>query len=108
MPMFLTATADAAAAPAAMGPIGLVVQLVLMVAVFYFILIRPQKKKDKAFKELLASLEVGDEVTTIGGMYGKVAKIKDEKVVIECGTVEKTKIYLYKWGIKEVKQKEKA
>ena len=108
MPMFLTADA---AAPAAMGTAGLIssfLPMVLMILVFYLILIRPQKKKEKAFKELLASLEVGDEVTTIGGMYGKISKIKDEKVVIECGTVEKTKIYLYKWGIKDVKQKEKA
>lgn len=85
-----------------------IIMLVLMVAIFYFILIRPQRKRDKEFKDLLANLQVGDEITTIGGMFGKVTKIKDETIVMEMGTVEKTAIHLYKWGIKEVKTKEKA
>ena len=85
-----------------------IIMLVLMVAIFYFILIRPQRKRDKQFKELLANLQVGDEVTTIGGMFGKITKIKDETIVMEMGTVEKTPVHLYKWGIKEVKTKEKA
>ncbi len=80
----------------------------LMLVIFYFILIRPQKKREKQFKEMLANLQVGDEITTIGGMFGKVTKIKDDTIVMEMGTVEKTAIHLYKWGIKEVKVKEKA
>ena len=85
-----------------------IIMLVLMVAIFYFILIRPQRKRDKQFKELLANLQVGDEVTTIGGMFGKITKIKDETIVMEMGTVEKTPVHLYKGGFKEVKTQEKA
>ena len=71
-----------------------IIMLVLMVAIFYFILIRPQRKRDKQFKELLANLQVGDEITTIGGMFGKVTKIKDDNIVMEMGTVEKTPVHL--------------
>ena len=89
-------------------PIGLILYIAFFAAVFYFILIRPQRKKDKAYKDLLASMEVGDEVTTIGGFYGTITKIKDEKIVIEAGTNEKTSLYVYKWAVKEVKKKEQA
>ena len=88
--------------------IGLIAYVVFFGAIFYFILIRPQRKKDKAYKDLLASMEVGDEVTTIGGFYGKITKIKDEKVVIEAGSGEKTTLYVYKWAIKDVHKKEQA
>lgn len=88
--------------------IGLVLYIAFFAAIFYFILIRPQRKKDKAYKDLLSSMEVGDEVTTIGGFYGTITKIKDEKIVIEAGTNEKTSLYVYKWAVKEVKKKEQA
>ncbi len=97
--------------PEGAGAVGLfqpILMMVMMVAIFYFILIRPQKKQEKKFKEMLANLQVGDEITTIGGMFGKVTKIKDDSIVMEMGTVEKTAIHLYKWGIKDVKTKEKA
>ena len=86
----------------------LIIQLLIFGAIFYFILIRPQKKKDKQFKDMLAALEIGDEIVTIGGMYGKVTKIKDDKISFESGTVEKTTIHIYKWAIKDVKKKEQA
>lgn len=86
----------------------LVFQLLIFGFIFYFLLIRPQKKKEKQFKNMLNELQVGDEIVTIGGMFGKVTKIKDDKVSFESGTNEKTTIHIYKWGIKEVKQKEKA
>ena len=91
--------------------IGLILYIVFFGFIFYFILIRPQRKKDKAYKDLLASMEVGDEVITIGGFYGTISKIKDEKVVIEAGpagSADKTTLYVYKWAIKEVKKKEQA
>ena len=56
--------------------------LVLMFVVFYFILIRPQRKKDKELKEQMSKLSVGDRVTTIGGLVGFVANIKDDQVTI--------------------------
>ncbi len=85
--MFITAYA-AAADPAATGSASMIsslVMLVLMFVVFYFILIRPQKKKEKELKNMLAALKVGDEVATIGGIHGKIVRIKDDIFVLESG-----------------------
>lgn len=67
------------------GMMGTIVWLVVMVAIFYFMLIRPQKKKEKQTKAMLDAMKPGDSVTTIGGIIGKVLKIKDDKVCIEIG-----------------------
>lgn len=56
--------------------------LILMFVVFYFILIRPQRKKEKELKEQMGKLAVGDRVVTIGGLVGFVANIKDDQVTI--------------------------
>jgi len=72
-----------------------------MVAVFYFLLIRPQRKKDKAVKQMLNALKVGDRVCTIGGIYGTVAQIKDDTVTVEVGA-QKTQLILARWGIRSV------
>jgi len=57
--------------------------LLLMFVIFYFVLIRPQQKKAKAHKEMLASLHKGDEVITSGGIYGKITGLTDQIVVVE-------------------------
>ncbi|MEG2380623.1 MAG: preprotein translocase subunit YajC [Oscillospiraceae bacterium] len=62
-----------------------IIMMVLIIVVFYFILIRPQKKKEKALKNMIASLKVGDEVASIGGLHGKIVRIKDDLFVIESG-----------------------
>ncbi|MBE8158357.1 MAG: preprotein translocase subunit YajC [Betaproteobacteria bacterium] len=59
--------------------------LVLIIVVFYFMLIRPQQKRAKAHRNMLAALAVGDEVLTSGGMFGRVVKITDNAVVLEVG-----------------------
>ncbi len=61
------------------------VMMILMLVAFWFILIRPQKKKEKELKNMLAALKVGDEVATIGGIHGKIVKIKDDLFVLESG-----------------------
>lgn len=90
--MFITAFAEGASAGggAAAGAggaqmISSIVMLVLMFAVFYFILIRPQKKKEKELRNMIAALKVGDEVATIGGIHGKIARIKDDLFLLETG-----------------------
>ena len=57
--------------------------MAVMIAVFYFLIIRPQKKQDKQVKDMRDSLQVGDEITTIGGIIGRIVSIKEETLVIE-------------------------
>jgi preprotein translocase subunit YajC len=87
--LFLTAYAEpAAAVPAEQGFAAMLpslLMLVLMFAVFYFILIRPQKKREKELKAMISSLKVNDEVATIGGIHGKIVRIKDDLFVLESG-----------------------
>lgn len=64
-----------------------IIWLVVMFAVFYFLLIRPQKKQEKKQREMLAALQVGDMVVTVGGVCGKISKLKDDYVYIETGLV---------------------
>lgn len=73
--------------------------IVLLFVVFYFFLIRPQKKRDKAEKEMRQSIQVGDEISTIGGFIGKVVSIKDETLVIE-SSADRTKLKLYRWAVR--------
>ncbi len=68
-----------------MGSFGMIIYMVVLIAIFYFIAIRPQKKKEKKLREMLAGLKVGDEVASIGGIRGKIARIKDEVFVLETG-----------------------
>jgi len=92
--------------PAAMSTTGSVLYFVfsigLLVVVFYFFMIRPQKKKDKEAKQLRDSLQIGDEVTTIGGIVGIVVRRNDETgtVVIETGG-DRSKIRVKLWAISE-------
>ena len=72
--------------------------LVIMVAFFYFGLIRPQKKKDKEIQAMRDDLKVGDNIITIGGIVGKIVIVKEDMVTIETGT-HKARIDLLKWGI---------
>ena len=59
------------------------IMLVLMFVIFYFLLIRPQQKKAKAQREMLANLRKGDSILTAGGIYGKITGIDDQTVVVE-------------------------
>ena len=81
--------------------IGTIVMLVAMVAIFYFFLYRPQKKQDKAQNEMRNSLSIGDEITTIGGIIGKIVSIKEETLVLET-TKEKTKSRILRSAVRTV------
>jgi preprotein translocase subunit YajC len=59
------------------------ISLALMVAIFYFLLIRPQQRRVRQQRELVSSLEVGDEVITIGGMFGTIKRMDDEEITLE-------------------------
>lgn len=74
------------------------IPLILIIVVFYFLIIRPQKKQDKKDAEMRDNLEIGDEVVTNGGIVGIVFSIKDDTVVIETGG-DRSKIRVKKWAI---------
>ena len=80
---------------------GTIILVVAMVAIFYFLLYRPQKKQEKEAAEMKNNLEVGDEITTIGGIIGEVVSIKEETCVIETSK-ERTKIRILKSAISKV------
>lgn len=75
--------------------------LVLMLALFYFVIYRPQKKQEKEATAMRDSIKAGDEVITIGGIIGRVVIVKDDKVMIETGN-DKTKITFLRSSIKSV------
>ena len=98
------AATDAAAATATAGVgemLGMILPLVLMFVVFYFLLIRPQKKKDKKVKEMLAALKNGDRVCTIGGIYGTIVSLKDDTVTLAVGSA-KNQMVMARWAIRSV------
>ena len=103
MPMFLTADAGAAA-PAGNNIWSMLIMIGVLVVVFYFFIIRPQKKQDKEANELRNSLSVGDEVTTIGGIIGRVVNVKDDTFVLET-TRERTKIRFERSALKRIDRK---
>ena len=105
--MFVTAEAAPAAAgdPAAAGAgaqmISMLISMVVLFAVFYFFLIRPQRKKDKKTKEMLDALKKGDRICTIGGIYGTISSIKDDTITLIVGS-EKMTMVVARWAIRSV------
>jgi len=65
------------------NPLGAFVPLILMFAIFYFLLIRPQQKKAKLHKEMIGNLKIGDRIVTNGGIYGTIVRMKDTTIVLE-------------------------
>ncbi len=76
----------------------MILMLVAMVAVFYFLLIRPENKRKKESEKMRNELKVGDEITTIGGIVGTVVNIKEDKFVIETGA-DQVRIEFLKWAL---------
>lgn len=75
--------------------------LILLIFIMYFLLIRPQKKREKATTQMRNSLQVGDEIVTIGGICGKIVKLKDESLIIQVGA-EKVKFEVMRWSISKI------
>ena len=102
--------AAAEGAEQAMSPVAALLQmllpLVLMGLVFYFMLIRPQRKKDKKVKEMLNNLKPGDRVTTIGGIYGTIVNIKDQTITLAIGqkNAQPTEMTVARWAIRQVEE----
>ena len=75
--------------------------LILLFAVMYFLMIRPQKKKDKQIQDMRKGLQVGDKIVTIGGICGKIVKTKDESFIIQVGA-DKVKFEMMRWAVSSV------
>lgn len=87
--MFLNALTATGGTEGGSSMLVMLVQLlpiVLIFVVMYFIMIRPQKKKEKEVQNMRSNLQVGDEVITVGGIIGRVVSLRDDTVVIETGT----------------------
>lgn len=89
----------AAGAPNTLIPTG--ISVVLMIAIFYFGIIRPNKKKEKEAIKMMENLAVGDVIQTIGGIVGKIVQVKADVVLIE-STGMKTRLEIMKWSVKSV------
>ena len=72
--------------------------LVIMAAIFYFMLIRPENKRKKEAEQMRSSLKTGDKITTIGGIVGTVVDVKEDKFVIETGA-DQVRIEFAKWAL---------
>ena len=94
------AAADSSAADgtASGGGGSMIIMLVIMIAVFYFFLIRPENKKKKQAEEMRSSLAVGDTITTIGGIVGKIVAVKSETIVFETSE-DRVRMEVTKWAI---------
>ena len=84
-----------------------ILMLVLMFAVFYFFFIRPENKKKKKVEDMRNSLSLGDEITTIGGMTGKIVQVTEDTVTFETGE-DRVRIQIKKWGISTTAKMEAA
>ena len=92
--LYLAAATDTASMLATFIP------LILMIVVFYFQLIRPQKKRDKEVQKMRENIEIADEIVTIGGIIGRIVSIKDDTIVIETAG-DRSKIRLARWSIQQ-------
>ena len=98
--MNLTAITLAAAQSGGQNGILLIVFYVLMFGALWFFLIRPQKKKQKEEKKMRENLQIGDEIITIGGIYGRVVSLKEDTMVIE-SLSDHSKITIARWALQQ-------
>ena len=83
------------------GTIGMVIWLVAIIAIMYFVMIRPQKKKQKEEQKMRESLQVGDEIVTIGGINGRIVSIKEDTLIIE--SPDHSKMQICNWAVQSNK-----
>lgn len=93
-----TGTAGAEGSTQSGGSFTMIIMMVAMLVLMYFIMIRPQKKKQQEEQKLRDSVQIGDEVTTIGGINGRVVTVKEDSIVLETGA-ERNKLKIMRWAI---------
>lgn len=87
--------------------LGALAMPLFFIVFMYFVLIRPQKKRQQQHQEMINSVKVGETITTSGGIVGKIINIKDDEVVVET-SIERTQIKIKKWAISDVEKLEEA
>ena len=80
---------------------GGLIMIVLMFVALYFLMIRPQKKQEKQVNDMRNNLQVGDEITTIGGIIGKIVSIKEDTITVETSH-DRTKIRILRTAVRTV------
>ena len=95
--MYILAATEAASFDL-MSTLPSLAMIVVMIAVFYFILIRPENKRKKQAEEMRNSLKVGDDITTIGGITGTICAVKEKTIVVETGA-DRVRIEFAKWAV---------
>ena len=93
MPLFYTATGAEGSAG-----LGIFLPLILMLAMLYFLMIRPESKRKKQAEEMRSSLKKGDQITTIGGIIGKIVQVQDETIIIETSE-DRVRMEVTKWAV---------
>ncbi len=93
-----TSTAAAGGTTSESSPAIMIGYVAFLFLALYFLMIRPEKKRKKKAEDMRASLTVGDQITTIGGIVGKIVHIKDESIVLETGE-DRVRIEFMKWAI---------
>ena len=101
MNLILTAAAGAG------GSMSMILMLVAMFAIFYFLIIRPENKKKKKTEEMRSSLSLGDGITTIGGITGKIVQITEDTITFETGE-DRVRLQVKKWAISTTDKMEAA
>lgn len=89
------------------GGTGSLIMIVAMIAIFYFLMIRPENQRKKRAEEMRNSLKKGQRITTIGGMIGKIVQVNDNSVVFETSE-DRVRIEIAKWGIQSTEESEQA
>ncbi|MBE6729715.1 MAG: preprotein translocase subunit YajC [Ruminococcaceae bacterium] len=78
----------------------MIIYIVVIIGVMYFVMIRPQKKKQKEEQKMRESIQVGDELLTIGGIFGRVVSLKEDSITIE-SSADHSKIKIAKWAVSQ-------
>lgn len=104
MTQYLTLLEGTTETTSTWATLGTFLPFLLLIPLFYFLMYRPQKKQEKETAQMRSNLTIGDEVVTIGGIMGRVVKVKDDYVVIETGS-DRTKIKFRKSAIGSVEKK---
>ena len=98
---------EEAASTGGFGGFSSIIMIVAMFAIFYFLIIRPENKKKKKAEEMRNSLNLGEEIVTIGGMTGKIVQITEDTITFETGE-DRVRIQIKKWAISTTAKMEAA